>query len=333
MSQTISQDCLTRSRAEISLEVTFAILVCLASILGNVLVIYVIKRYSELQTTTNIFVHNLALTDVFTATLNMPFWITSLYTRKWNLSQEWCEVSASLQHTMGSSSLFIMGLIAMNRYMKVVKGTLYIKFFPSKKVAWVYCGVVWLTSMLFATPPLYGWGKMNFNSDFLFCSFDLKNGHFSFFILHVGIFNVTALTIFYSYWKIYQKVKESTDNVNAHVVQNSIGAPRLHRTDIDILKSCFIVVCFYLITWFLFALCASTIAVGGYIPHEVTEVSVYLLFSSSLVNPIIYGIMNPQFKKAFKKAFSRGRYDNDNEDQIHERVAAVMIHPNSNEIR
>ena len=174
---------------------------------------------------------------------------------------------------------------------------------------------------------------MNFNSDFLFCSFDLKNGHFSFFILHVGIFNVTALTIFYSYWKIYQKVKESTDNVNAHVVQNSIGAPRLHRTDIDILKSCFIVVCFYLITWFPFALCASTIAVGGYIPHEVTEVSVYLLFSSSLVNPIIYGIMNPQFKKAFKKAFSRGRYDNDNEDQIHERVAAVMIHPNSNEIR
>ena len=107
---------------------------CLASILGNVLVIYVIKRYSELQTTTNIFIHNLALTDVFVATLNMPFWITSLYTRKWNLSQEWCEVSASLQHTMGSSSLFIMGLIAMNRNMKVVKGTLYIKFFPSKKL-------------------------------------------------------------------------------------------------------------------------------------------------------------------------------------------------------
>ena len=98
MSHTMTQDPLNRLRAEIVLEVTFAILVCLASVIGNVLVVYVVNKYSEMQTITNILIHNLALTDIIMATLNMPFWITSLYSGKWILSQEWCEVSATVQH-------------------------------------------------------------------------------------------------------------------------------------------------------------------------------------------------------------------------------------------
>lgn len=49
-------------------------------ILGYVLVLYIVNRYSEMQTITNIFIHNLALTDFLMATLNAQFWITSLYT-------------------------------------------------------------------------------------------------------------------------------------------------------------------------------------------------------------------------------------------------------------
>ena len=331
MSPTISQDPLNRSRAEVILEVTFAILVCLASVLGNVLVVYVIHKYSEMQTITNVLIHNLALTDIIMATLNMPFWITSLFTGRWNFSQEWCEISALIHHTMVLASLLTMGLIAMNRYMKVVKRSLYIKFFPSKRAAWLYCGLVWLVAVLFSSPPLYGWGKMNFDSDFLVCSFSWKEGHFSFVILLAGFLNVTTFAIIYSYWKIYQTVKESTDHVNANVVQNGVGAPRFHRADIDVLKSCFTVVCFFLITWGLPGVCVFTITGGGYIPHELRKLSVYFLFSSSLTNPIIYGIMNPQFKQAFKKAFSCGRYGNGNEDQSHTRVATVMIQPWSND--
>ena len=330
MSQTISQDPLYRSRTEIVLEVTFAILVCLASVLGNVLVVYVVNKYSVMQTITNILIRNLALTDIIMATLIMPFWITNLYSGKWNLSQEWCEVSSLAQFIMALASLFIMGLIALNRYMKVVKPSLYIKFFPSKRVAWLYFGLVWAVSVLVATPPLYGWGKINFDSHFLLCSFNWKEGHFCYVILLAGVFDVTMVAIFYSYWKIYQTVKESTGNVNANVAKNGVGAPRFHRTDIDVLKTCLTVVCFFLITWFPIALCAFIIANGGYIPREVAKVAVYLLFSSSVVNPIIYGIMNPQFKQAFKKAFRCGRYGNGNEEPSHARVAAVIIYPRSN---
>ena len=49
-----SQKPRSRSRAQISFETTFAILICLASILGNALLPYVVNRYSEMQTITNI---------------------------------------------------------------------------------------------------------------------------------------------------------------------------------------------------------------------------------------------------------------------------------------
>ena len=81
MSETTSQDPgLIRSRAKITLEVTFAILLCLAALLGNVLVVYVMNKYSEMQTITNIFIHNLAMTDILMTTLTMPLWAASLYT-------------------------------------------------------------------------------------------------------------------------------------------------------------------------------------------------------------------------------------------------------------
>ncbi|XP_022785226.1 melatonin receptor type 1A-like [Stylophora pistillata] len=261
----------------------------------------------------------------------MPFWIMSLYKGKWNLSQKWCEVSASVLDTLGLASILTMSLIALNRYVKVVKRALYIKLFPSKRFAWLCSGVVWLVSVLIATPPLYGWGKMSYDPDYFHCTFNWKEGHYSYAMLIGGVFNTTTFAIFYCYWKIYQTVKESTDNVNANVAQNGVGAPRFHRTDVKVLKSCFAVVCSFLLTWCPTAISVFVISAGVYIPHEALKVSTYLLFSSSLVNPIIYGIMNPQFKEAFKKVLSCVCYGNDNRDQSHARVGAVMIHPRSNE--
>ncbi|XP_022805394.1 melatonin receptor type 1C-like [Stylophora pistillata] len=342
MSEKTSQDPgLSRSRAEITLELTFAILVCLAALLGNVLVVYVINKYSEMQTITNIFIQNLAMTDILMAALTMPLWAASLYTGTWNLSQGWCDITAIAQFTMGFASFLNMGMIALNRYIKVVKRALYSKFFPSKRVAWLYCGVVWLVSVVLATPPLYGWGKLKFDSHYFACTFNLKEGHFSYVLVIMGgFFNVLTSVIFYCYWKIYKKVKESTDNVNAHVAQNGVRAPTLRHTDIKILKSCFTVVCVFLLTWAFPCVTSFLTAAGNYAPPEASKAAPYFVYSGSLVNPIIYGIMNPQFKYVFKKLFRRGSYGNDKSDQSHARSfnsdqshVAVVIHPRNNETR
>ena len=130
MSKTTSHDPLGRSRTEIEVEVTVAILICLTAVFGNLLVLYVVNRDSRLRNVTNLFIHHLALTDIVSATIDMPFWITSLYTGTWNFGQVWCQVAGSTFNFLGCASILMMGLIAFNRYMKVVKPTLYKKSIP-----------------------------------------------------------------------------------------------------------------------------------------------------------------------------------------------------------
>ena len=113
-------DPLGRSRGEIGLEVALSILICLTSFLGNLLVVYVVHKDSRLKSLTNIFIYNLALTDISMATLHMPFWVISLYTGIWTFSGKWCEFQAAIAATLVIASILNMGLIAFNRHIRVV---------------------------------------------------------------------------------------------------------------------------------------------------------------------------------------------------------------------
>ena len=305
-----SHDLLGRSRSEIGLEVALSILICLMSILDNLLVVYVVHKDSRLKSLTYVFIHNLALSDISLASLHMPFWVITLYTGTWIYSERWCEIQAVIQSTLGLASVLNMGLIAFNRYIRVVKPALYSRLFPSKKMARIYCALVWIASFLVATPPLYGWGKMVYHPLFAVCTFDWKLENISYLIVIVGVvFNGTTASIFYSYYKIYKTLKESTQNLNAHSIQDG-AASRRPATDIRLLKTSFTVVCVFLITWGPVSAVVIVETAGSFIPREIFMAAVYLMFTSSLANPIIYRIMNPHFQGAFKRALIFGRYGN-----------------------
>lgn len=71
----------------------------------------------------------------------------------------------------------IMGLMALNRYTTVVKRVLCRKFFFSKRAAKLHVVLVWLFTMLFATPPMYVWGKYQHRYKFSLCSFSWQLNH------------------------------------------------------------------------------------------------------------------------------------------------------------
>ena len=184
-----------------------SILITLTSFLGNFLIVYVDSR---LKSWTNIFIQNLALTAIPMASLRMPFWVISLYKGACIFSERWCEVQAVIEATLGIASILTMGLIAFNRYIRVVKQALYNRLFPSKRTARLYRGVVWIASTFFATPPLYGWGKVVQHPRYAICNFAWKVEHMSYVLVIVGSGNnTTTAAIFYCYYKIYKILKES----------------------------------------------------------------------------------------------------------------------------
>ena len=217
---------------------------------------------------------------------------------------------------MGIASILNMGVIALNRYIRVLKPALYRRLFPSKRNAWFFCALVWLVAFFFSTAPLYGWGKFDYHKKFSTCSL-IWEKHISYVIVVVGgVINGCTIAIFYCYYKIYQTVKQSSLNINAHSEGNQgVNASSAGRTDIKLLKTSFTVVCFFLMTWGPVCIVVLFETAGFDIPREISATVIFLMFSSSYVNPIIYGIMNPQFQLAFKRALSCGRYGNNNVSQ------------------
>ena len=320
MSELPLHDPLGRSRTEIKVEVTVAALVLLSAMSGNMLVVYVIYRDSRLHKVTYMFIHNLALTDIAMAMASMPFWIASLSTGTWKFGQVWCRVAGSTSHILACASIFTIALIAFNRYIKVVKPTLYRKVFPSKRAARLYCVFVWLVSIFLATPYLFGWSAVSYHEKLVICV--SENNVYKKASTGV-IVNGLTIMIFYCNFKVYKAVRESTRNLNAHAEGNGVRCAndscRSNMADVSVLKTCVTVACFFVLTWSPISIVTVIWTLGFDISQTFHTTSVYLAFSSSLVNPIIYGFINPQFKVAFKKALSCSRFGNCNTDQNHSR--------------
>ena len=84
-------------------------------------------------------------------------------------------------------------------------------------------------------------------------------------------------------------------------------------------------VCSLLTTWGPPSIVSNVAIAGDHAPHVAPRKALCLKFHSSLLNPIIYWIMNPQFKEAFKKALRCWCYGNHDADHNHARdVAEVM---------
>ncbi|PFX21771.1 Melanopsin [Stylophora pistillata] len=225
----IIADPLGRTDVQIGFEVAIAVLISLISFIGNSLVVYAIHRDRRLNTITNMLIENLAFSDILMATLHMPFWIISLRYGKWIFGHVVCQMVGVTQLIFGIVSLLTMTGIAINRYFKVVKRKLYIKFFSNRKAT---------------------------------------------------------------------TVRESARRVHGHAALPNATKTE-DKTEYKVLKTSLVVVCVYMICWTPLSVIGFIEVFGSRSPRILYYLAYVLVYCSSMANPFIYGIMNPQFKNAF----------------------------------
>jgi hypothetical protein len=267
------------------------------------------------------------------AIFNMPLWLTSIYYDNWIFSQLVCEYQAVTLFTFGSASILTMALISINRFFKIVQPRRYNYYFGSKIIVRIYCLLTWVVGVIFATPPIYGWGNYQYHKKFTTCSLLWELKHISFVVIFLGGFvNAVTITIFVCYYKIYKEVKQSSRNVAAYVTNNNVAS----ATDVKILKSTFAVVCGYVICWMPVSIVCLTETLRGIPPRGIYDVAIFLMYSSCCINPIIYGILNPQFRRAFIVVFNCRSFNNDNSNSYNQEVrqqvsgthpSLIAVHP------
>lgn len=301
-----SSDPLGRTEPQVWFELSLGILICLVAFTGNTLVVIAIHYDRRLNTITNMLIENLAFTDIFMASLHMPFWLISLRYGRWVFGHALCQLVGLTQLIFGISSLFTMTGIAFNRYFNIVRRNLYLKYFSTKKTTYFMILFAWVGPTIATTPQLYGWGEIAYHDLFSDCTcvWNLPDVSYIVTLCVMTIFLAAAI-ISWCYYTIYKTVKASAQRMQGHAaksnVQSNASTKSSEKTEAKVLKTSFVVVCVYMTCWTPLSVIGFIEVFGGESPRGAHLFAYYFVFCSSLTNPFIYGIMNPQFQQTFKK--------------------------------
>jgi hypothetical protein len=92
--------------------------VCLVGLLGNTLVIYVVVRFSKMQTVTNMYIVNLAVADECFL-IGIPFLLTTMSRQSWPFGNVMCKAyMTSTSINQFTSSIFLT-IMSADRYIAV----------------------------------------------------------------------------------------------------------------------------------------------------------------------------------------------------------------------
>ena len=141
-------------------------------VFGNVLVCFVVARNRQMQTVTNLFITNLALSDVLLCALAVPF--TPLYTflGRWIFGRTLCHLVPYAQGVSVYISTFTLTSIAIDRFMVIIY-----PFHPRMKIEVCLAVIVgiWIIALLFTLP--YGL-YMHLEEPYTYCEEHWPNERF-----------------------------------------------------------------------------------------------------------------------------------------------------------
>ena len=273
-------------------------LLAIFGFLGNLTVCITFIRSKKLQTSANILIVNLAITDTLQC-LNTVFMITAVNNVTWFHITGLCQVTAFANVTFIGTSILSLSLISLNRYFVIVKNSNENIF--TRRNTLIFTFFVWFIPAVFALSPVLGWCKYQFRPGYLSCLLKFSSS-----ISYTVIFFMTFLLIPFTVmcfcsWKIILTIKGNTKRM-----EEAASTCRKYKEERRVTIMLFVVILSFLI----FYTPISTINIievfngGNYDIASSIQVSIIIITMLNHVNnPIIYGLLNRNYRKAFLGLF------------------------------
>ncbi|XP_031571545.1 D(2) dopamine receptor-like [Actinia tenebrosa] len=262
--------------------------VAVMAVFGNSMVITAFARNAGLHTRTNFFVVGLATADLLIGMFAVPLFISLFwhYTRNASIPEGLAKVFDAVDIFSSFASIFQLMLISLERCYAILYP---VSHRNSSKLVYVLVLVsFWLFSGILAMTQAFG--KTNLG---------LKK---AFFTLMWICYVVSFLVICVAYMGIWRKAKR----------RGGYGFQRKKRRqdrEVMIAITVLIVIVVFIVTWLPFftmnVLFFYDPAKGKGVPYEVVQFSKLLHYSNSAINPIIYSLKIPGFKKTFTSLLRR----------------------------
>ncbi|XP_034048058.1 tachykinin receptor 1b [Thalassophryne amazonica] len=275
------------------------------SVVGNVIVIWIIVAHKRMRTVTNYFLVNLAFAEASMSAFNTVINFVYAVHNEWYFGLVYCQFHNFFPIAAIFTSIYSMTAIALDRYMAIIHP---LQQRLSSTETRVLIGVFWALALLFAFPQYYyssitvlpgrtvcyiDWPEYS-TVDFkkvYYVSVTVLN-----YFLPLCIMGCAYITVGISLWA------SEIPGDSSELYKEQLIAKR------KVVKMMIVVVCTFAICWlpyhiyFLLHQFFPDLFEQRYI-QQVYLAVMWLAMSSTMYNPIIYYCLNSRFRAGFQQVF------------------------------
>nr|XP_032814066.1 trace amine-associated receptor 13c-like [Petromyzon marinus] len=293
---------------ERSVILTIITVSIVATVLGNLLIVGAVASTRQLRTRANALALSLAVSDLLIGLLIMPVRMLGTVYQCWFLDEVLCHVAYFVDYTLTTTSIFHVGAIAYDRHVAICDPLRYPARVTNRTLG-LMLALCWLGAALFTAPTLISlvptWSRgiierVGCPDD---CSFFVSVGFHFFF--GETTYLVSLVTVVGVYAKIYvvarRQARQIQANANTAGDGNNRSALSNMKREHNAAKTLGAIIGVFMFAWLPFVLVVTTtpgvasVAVGVSL-----EVTMWMGYTSSAVNPFLYALLNRHFRAAFR---------------------------------
>uniref|UniRef100_A0A8C2DF59 Neuropeptide FF receptor 2 n=1 Tax=Cyprinus carpio TaxID=7962 RepID=A0A8C2DF59_CYPCA len=290
------------------------LLIFIVCMVGNGVVCFIVLRSKNMRTVTNLFILNLAISDLLVGIFCMPTTLVDNIITGWPFGSLVCKLSGMVQGISVSASVFTLVAIAVDRFRCIV--------YPFKQKLTISTStliiiIIWVLAISIMCPsgvmlqvtkehrvsillsdgnttqPFY-WCRENWPNQ------EMRKIYTTVLFANIYLAPLTLIVIMYA-------------RIGITLFKTSMPLPvsqLVSRKKKRVIKMLLVVALLFILSWLpLWALMMlSDYASLSERQHRIINIYFYplahwLAFCNSSVNPIVYGFFNENFRKGFKAAF------------------------------
>ncbi|XP_076364442.1 G-protein coupled receptor 161-like [Tachypleus tridentatus] len=321
------------------LQTIVLIITFIFSVTSNGIVFLVFYKKPLLRSSSNRFVLNLSLTHLLQTLLILPGFLLCGVLGVWTLGDTWCHISGIVSTCLNLETSFSLVLIAVDRNY-AVNSPLHYSMAITKRKTGVFITLTWVAASLLSTPLIFGTPQIQFRIEWCACGPLWGQRHlytyvYSGLIVTAGLV-MPLVKLGWTYCSMFLAARTSSVRVRKH----SVNTPTLTEVQffqaegaIHQVKSSYrrtssssqfvlfgdewkavrtgvIIILSFFICWGPYY---AVIGIEPYIqfkkwpPQYVVPMSIFLSFSSCVVNPYIYVFRNKTTRSHVKQLFQHVR--------------------------
>lgn len=285
--------------------------VSLLGLLFNGFVLGVYLVHKDRLTVAEIYLSNLALAD-FTLLCSLPFWAMNILNDyNWPYGDALCKIVNSIIITNFYTSSYTLVMISVDRYLALVK-TMKARWLRRTLYAKVICLILWILGFLLSTPTMVH-RKVKFFEEYETMSCVLDYSHDSYWklahqiLMNVVGFMLPVLVIVFSSGNIIKSLAQRKESVSFQDINDTKATVLVYAVTL------LFILCWgpFQVFTFLDTLCdvqALDETLWFHILNIGGQVSVYLAFLNSALNPLLYVFSGQYFRKKVSTIYRRTRH-------------------------